>query len=610
MAFKTDSETLVGDEEWRELRQTFVEESEDLLDSCEESLMDLTTNERKEAVLADIFRSYHTIKGSASAICCNDLSTFAHVAEDYLAALRAKPHAFSRESADVLFRVSSMMRMRLLTVSQYHSNDPSWEVDSIIVELKELTLCINHHEECKTDDRKHQVLQLKNRKFQDGDRKIEDKRKKIIESLLENAPISSEQSGEALAGKSQNCVTRSSNSLFKIEAHRVDSVMDILGEIVVIKSQINESLSTVVLEPRVRTLISQLDKAVRELHEKTLSIRMISLRSTFLKLQRAVKDVAQKLNKDIDFTVSGDDTEIDRVIAERIADPLLHICRNAVDHGIESAEKRLDSGKDKVGHISVTAYRKGENVIIEIQDDGRGIDKMAVIEKAIESGILSESVEAEKIPDREAFELLFHPGLSTAASVTDISGRGVGLDVVKTNINSANGFIEIDSKPGQGSVFRLCLPLTTAITDGIVVEVAHKPFILPLDVVKGFFDMRSTSILAVDDASKMIRIKDIHYPFVRLGDYVGIDQDRDGLIVLIEAFGKKMALQVDRVIGKTQVVIKPLGCQVGSTEGLGGAAVMGDGKVALIIDVAGLASIAERARIAHLSLDVFEQAAS
>lgn len=412
-----------------------------------------------------------------------------------------------------------------------------------------------------------------------------------------------EENGEVF--EQRNDATRPTHLAIRIDAARVDAVMDIVGELVVIKSQIAESLGLMPLDQRVRTLISQLDKSVRELHERTLSMRMISLRPTFVKLQRAVKDIAHKLGKTVQLDLVGEDTEIDRAMVERIADPLLHLCRNAVDHGLETPENRRMKGKNPMGQISLRAFRKGEMVLIEVADDGAGIDRNAVIRKAVERGLLHSVAQAESLSDQDIYKFLFSAGFSTAEKVTDISGRGVGLDVVKTNIAMVSGSIEVQSVPGNGSTFRLCLPLTTAITDGIVVTVSGHPFILPLDVVIGFFEVQTVSIVNIDDVSQLVRIKDVHYPFTRLGDYVGIAQDEKGLIVLIEAMGRKLALQVDRVLGKTQVVLKPIGSGVGSTEGLGGAAVMGNGKVALIIDMGGLSALAERAQAAHQNLQDF-----
>jgi two-component system chemotaxis sensor kinase CheA len=552
------------DEGIQSLRRTFVEEAAGFLEACEESLMSLEEADRRIGALADIFRAYHTVKGSASAIGCKDLAQFAHAAEDCLSAFRKYPDCITSEGIRILLQANDAMRNRLLSIEHDPDVDSHWDIESILRTLRQLATSVEGNAEIRQGPTPGPG-----------------------NSLADSEPAAAEP-------KSQ---TKPTNLAIKIDSARVDAVMDMVGELVVIKSQIAESLSLIPLDQRLRTLIGQLDKSVRELHERTLSMRMISLRSTFLKLQRSIKDVSHKLGKSVQFEMQGEDTEIDRAMVERIADPLMHLCRNAVDHGIEGPDKRLSAHKNPAGTIALRAFRKGESVIIEVADDGRGIDRQAVIKKAIDRRLIAAGVNVETLTDHEIHNFLFSPGFSTAEKVTDVSGRGVGLDVVKANIMALSGTIEIKSTVKQGTLFRLCLPLTTAITDGIVVTVSGHPFILPLDVVSGFFEAQAVDIVPLEDGSQLARINDVHYAFIRLGDYVGITQDAQGLIILIEVHGHKLALQVDRVLGKTQVVLKPIGMSVGSTEGLGGAAVMGNGKVALIIDVAGLAALSERMQL-------------
>jgi two-component system chemotaxis sensor kinase CheA len=549
------------------LRQTFIEEASSFLEACEESLMSLEEVDRRVEALADIFRAYHTVKGSASAIGCKDLAQFAHAAEDCLAAFRKYPERITDEGIRALLQANDAMRVRLRTIEHAPQADEDWDIKTVLATLRQIHSAVEN----STDVRKTPHLTA-------------------VKSPAEPEPVDTKSHAKP------------ANLALKIDATRVDAVMDMVGELVVIKSQIAASLSHISVDQRLRTLIMQLDKSVRELHERTLSMRMISLRSTFLKLQRSIKDVSHKLGKSVQFEVQGEDTEIDRAMVERIADPLMHLCRNAVDHGLESPEKRLAVHKKEAGTISLKAFRKGELVLIEVADDGHGIDRESVIKKAMDRRLLPPDTNTDALTEQDIFNFLFTPGFSTAERVTDVSGRGVGLDVVKANITAINGTIEVKSTPGQGTLFRLCLPLTTAITDGIVVTVGDHPFILPLEVVIGFFESQAVDVVPLEDGCQLARIKDVHYAFIRLGDYVGIEQDAHGLVILIEALGRKVALQVDRVLGKTQVVLKPIGKSVGSTEGLGGAAVMGNGKVALIIDVAGLAALSERMQQARLEM--------
>jgi two-component system chemotaxis sensor kinase CheA len=550
------------------LRRTFADEAAEFVDACEEAVLSLADVERREQTLADIFRAYHSVKGSASAIGCSDLAAFAHVAEDCLSEYRKSPAKITDAAIGVLLEANDAIRARIGTVCELPLGDEHWAAGKAKVEAALARLI------------------------------AEATGAAVGLDAVSPAPSPGAAPGlpAAAAPAPRGTAPAKAQALaIKIDATRVDAVMDMVGELVVIKSQITEGLAKVLIDARLRTLVAQLDKSVRELHERTLAMRMVSLKAMFIKLERTVKDVADKLGKRVAFEVDGEDTEIDRAMVERIADPLMHLCRNAVDHGIEAAEARQAAGKSATGSVKLRAFRKGEAVVIEIEDDGRGVDRGKVVAKAVTKGLLPAGADSARIGEKEVFDLLFLPGFSTAERVTDVSGRGVGLDVVGSNIAAVGGSIEVESVCTRGSTFRLCLPLTTAITDGIVVSVGDKPYILPLDAVTGFFERAAAELVGVDGSGMLARLKGAHYPFVRLGDIVGVEPRGPGLVILIEAQGKRIALLVDRVDGKTQVVLKPIGLTGSATEGLGGAAVMGNGRVALIIDVMGLAAIAERA---------------
>jgi two-component system chemotaxis sensor kinase CheA len=557
----TGSDVMKSDLEL--LQRRFAQEAALFLDACDESLLSLVDRGRRVPALMDALRAYYSIMDASRDLDYVELAPFIQAIADCLVAYRGHPDAIRMENVHTLVQANDALRTRLLALEEGSDLDSAWNVTALLQSLEQIV------EETVDPVDSPGALHFKSE-----------------QGIPESDPAGNR------GPKKQG------NLALKIDSARVDSVMDMVGELVVIKSQIAASLSSLSLDQRLRTLMAQLDKSVRELHERTLSMRMISLRSTFLKLQRTSKDVAHKLGKSVQFEVQGEDTEMDRAMVERIADPLMHLCRNAVDHGIESPERRTAAQKNAVGTISLKAFRKGESVLIEIADDGHGIDRSAVIKKAMDRKLLALDANIDVLSEQDIHDFLFTPGFSTAATITDVSGRGIGLDVVKANIMGIGGSIEIKSSSGQGTIFRLCLPLTTAITDGIVVSVSGCPYILPMETVIGFFESRNVDIIPLEDDHQLVRIKDLHYPFIRLGDYIGVAQQEQGLIILIEALGRELALQVDQVLGKTQVVLKPIGSAVGATEGLGGAAVMGNGKVALIIDVAGLAALSERMSLA------------
>lgn len=590
--------SVVSEDEFMlELRRTFIDEVSGFLDECEEYFLLLSDTNRREEALSKIFRVYHSIKGSSSSVGCHDLAVFAHTAEDCLALFRKEPNKINDSSVTLLLKVNDAIRTRLLTLEEKTNFDPDWNIADLERNLQETIDEING-----LANRPNIGDILIGSNFVTKDLieagaiyQEEIREKRLGEILSEQGSISDCQLNVALRSqKNRSSIATNINPsqmALKVDSARIDAVMDMVGELVVLKSQILQATSNYIqTDNRTRSLVTQLDKSVRELHERTLSMRMVSLRPTVLKLQRTVRDVAVKLGKSVKFSMYGEDTEIDRALVERIADPLMHLCRNAVDHGLESPEERLKTRKSQTGMIEFKAFQRGENVVIEISDDGKGIDKNAIIACAKAKDLLPRDADIQTISDRDAFNFMFYPGFSTAKKVTDVSGRGVGLDVVKSNLSQVKGSIEIESSLGRGSLFRMIFPLTTAITEGVVVTCGSRMFILPVDAIDCFVDYRSANKVKLDNNAELVKIKDEHFPLIHLGSYVGDEPSQPTIIILIHALETYVALAVDSVGGKTQVVLKRLGTKLNSINGLGGAAVMGDGLVALVIDVLGLVS--------------------
>jgi two-component system chemotaxis sensor kinase CheA len=335
-------------------------------------------------------------------------------------------------------------------------------------------------------------------------------------------------------------------------------------------------------------------------------MRLTSLKPLFLKVQRTVRDLAIKLNKPVEFEMAGEDIEIDRTMIELLNDPLIHIVRNALDHGIEKVETRRERRKTEKGTISMVARQAGGRIIVEIQDDGGGINRDKVFAKAVKMGIITGN---ERLTDEEVFDLIFAPGFSTADQVTDVSGRGVGLDVVKANIKKLKGTIEIESKQGEGSLFKISLPLTTAITEGIVVFIKGIRFVIPMDGIRELLRITDKDITTIKDGHECLSVRGKILPMVRLQSVMyrhalsnsaysvkdamaSAEEMRDSrneeTVVVVDHLGTLVALTIDGVIGQNQVVVKPLGQHINTTNGIAGAAIMGDGKIALVLDIDGL----------------------
>jgi two-component system chemotaxis sensor kinase CheA len=375
----------------------------------------------------------------------------------------------------------------------------------------------------------------------------------------------------------------------KIDSERVDSVLNMVGELVVLKSQLFQ-LDTVQKsgDQRTAAIFGLFDRTIRDLYEKTLSMRMTSLKPLFLKMQRSVRDLSAKLGKDVDFQVEGEETELDRALIELMADPILHMCRNAMDHGLESPKERARVGKNPRGKITLRAAQRGGSVVIEVSDDGPGVNRDRVIAKAVEKGMLPNAEAGQALSDMEVSDFLFKPGFSTAKQVTDVSGRGVGLDVVRSNIEAAKGKVEIDSKVGAGTTFRLFLPLTTAITDGIVLEVGGERYIMPIDLIREFVQPGSDSITLVDQGREVANVRGEYLPLLRLGELFGHSDVKKGVIVVAQMQDTRFSLMVDQVLGQTQVVLKNLDGELTKNEHVSGGAIMGDGRVGLVLDMAAI----------------------
>lgn len=381
----------------------------------------------------------------------------------------------------------------------------------------------------------------------------------------------------------------------KVDAERLDKLVDTIGELVIAESMVSQSKELKsVASPQLSSQVGHLDKITRELQEMGMSLRMVPVRSTFQKMARLVRDLSRKSGKPIEFSMSGEDTELDKTVVEKMGDPLVHMIRNAIDHGIEpTSEERIKAGKPPAGRVNLRAYHKGGSIYIEVEDDGRGLDREVILTKALEKGLVKET---EQLTEREVFSLILQPGFSTAQKVTDVSGRGVGMDVVKKNIDALRGQIEISSEKGQGALFILRLPLTLAIIDGMVLRLGSERFIIPtLSVVRSVKPDRDdlTTVLA---KGEMINVQGDLIPLYRLAKLFSIDEavqePTAGLVVVVEDNNRQVGLLTDELLGQQQIVIKSLGEMMSNIVGISGGAIMPDGSVGLILDVGGIVKLA------------------
>jgi two-component system chemotaxis sensor kinase CheA len=371
----------------------------------------------------------------------------------------------------------------------------------------------------------------------------------------------------------------------RVSTEKIDALMNLVSEIVIAQSMLS-SAQNADTDERTRAAITQMERHVRDLHERVMAIRLLPVSYLFNRFPRMVRDTAAKLGKKVNFEVEGEETELDRTLLEALSDPLTHLIRNAIDHGIEPPDERRQNGKPETGTIKLSAYQSEGRIYIEVRDDGRGINTERVRQKAIQLGWITEN---DHPAEETLYDFLFQPGFSTAQQVSDLSGRGVGMDVVKRNVESLGGSISVQSKRGEGTRFLLRVPLTLAIMDGLGLTVADEHYIVPLTAVVEAFQYESLQHTALFDQYEMVNVRGEFIPLVRLRQFVGLPEtDHDGLIVVLEQEGEQIALLIDGIAGQQQVVLKSLEENFVRVHGFAGATILGDGRVALILDVSDL----------------------
>lgn len=385
------------------------------------------------------------------------------------------------------------------------------------------------------------------------------------------------------------------NAFISVNVKKMDQLMDLIGELVISESVVlqNPDLKVPGLNlDRFNKAAAQLSKISTDLQDVIMSMRMVSLSNTFQKMNRIVFDVSRKLGKDIEFETIGEQTEVDKNIIEKISDPLMHIVRNSVDHGIEEKEERLESGKSEKGKITLSAKTEAGKVWISVADDGGGLDRTKILSKARQQGLLDDSKPDVAYKDKEVYQLITLPGFSTNEKVTEYSGRGVGMDVVVQNIQSIGGALDIESTPGMGTTMSLKIPLTLAIIDGIVMEIGKSSFVLETGVIKEFVRVKEDMMIYEPNGDEYIMIRGECYPVLRLGKWYGLEKYcesvEDGVMLILEVENQRICLLVDKLVGEQEIVVKPIPSYIKKVKGLSGCTQLGDGSIALILDAAGL----------------------
>jgi two-component system chemotaxis sensor kinase CheA len=588
-----------------ELLGEFVTESREFIAEAESALLSLEVDPENLEAVNTVFRAFHTIKGTSGFLGLTPLTQLAHRAESLLSKVRNREIRFSGAYADLALRSVDTVKGLVEQVDgALHGRPmvtpPGYGELVEMLEKSEREALQEVVEEPPAEQLRIGDILVAAKK---ADRDVVDEvaaqkgQEPLGEALVRSKAASLTDVAKALRAQQKIAQTeRSAESSVRVRTERLDRLIDMVGELVIAQSMV--ALDSTVGDGAHHDLskkISHAGKIVRELQDLSMSMRMVPFRSTFQRLARLIRDLSRKSGKLIEFETSGEDTEIDRNMVDLITDPLIHMVRNAVDHGIETPEERRKAGKPEAGRIRLRAFHSGGNVVVQLEDDGRGLDRDRILRKAIETGL----IESDKgLADVDIDSLIFAPGFSTATEVTDVSGRGVGLDVVKRNIDSLRGRIEIASSPEAGCKFSLRLPLTLAITDGMLIKVGGEHYIIPTVNIHLSFRPSSSALFTVAGRGDLVMLRGELLPMFRLHrlfDVKGaIEDPTKGLLVVVGDGSRRCALLIDELLGQQQVVAKSLGRGLGKVHGISGGAILGDGRVGLILDTMEIVSLARQ----------------
>ena len=632
--------------------QVFFDEAAEHLASMEALLLALDLDAPDADQLNAIFRAAHSIKGGSGTFGFTDMAAVTHILETLLDRVRKNEITLTHDMVDVFLQAGDVLR-GLLTAHQNGSIANEATSIAICAKLEKLiaeppvlraggimestpSAHPDSHPQADEDqdygffaatgDNQAEAENVQGYGFFQESAVIQSgventqgygffEEPKAIQSGVENAQgygfftevesrpyvpspaISARQ--EDVPGRRATdrvaATTPGENSI-RVGVGKVDTLVNQVGELVITKAMLTETISHLdpVIYERLLSGMAQLERNTRDLQESVMSVRMMPISLVFNRFHRVVRDNAVKLNKKVQLKIIGENTELDKGLIEKISDPITHLVRNSLDHGIELPAERIAQGKDPQGNITLRAAHQGGSIILEVSDDGAGLNRQRILAKAKERGMPV----SDSMSDADVWQIIFAPGFSTAAVVTDVSGRGVGMDIVKKNIESISGRIDIKSVQGQGSVMTIRLPLTLAILDGLSIAVGDQIFIVPLGYISESLQPNPGDIKEISGQGEVVHVRGEYLPLIALHKLFNIQpritNPAEGILVLMEAEGKKIALFVDELVGQHQVVIKSLETNYRKVPGVSGATIMGDGRVAMIIDVGALIKLAKR----------------
>ncbi len=614
---------VARDDETLQMMVDFLHEGEDGLSRADQILIEVEQEGSDADKVNSLFRVFHSLKGVAGFLGLQEITTLAHKSENVLNAVRQNTLTLAGPVLDLIFDATEMMRHLLkgisLLVETGKEPDSEPKLPALLNRLQDALeqkpmrdepLPVVEPEERIGEVLSHPPFEVPEERIEEALERQRETGRKLGEELIASGAAQPKQVAQALraqaaANPAQQAKTAKIKETVKVDLERVDNLLEMVGELVIVEAMVAHAPEiTELTSLRVRNYLSQLTKIIRDLQSVTMSMRMVPVRAVFQKMSRLVRDLARKSGKQITMVQSGEGTEMDRSMVEQIGDPLVHMIRNAVDHGIESPEERARAGKSAQATITLAAYHEGGNIVVEISDNGRGLDRDAILRKAISQGLVREG---DNLSEGEIYKLIFAPGFSTAKKVTEISGRGVGMDVVRRNVEAMRGRVNIQSRRGEGSTFKLVLPLTLAIIDGMQVCCGAERYIIPTLTIIESIQPTRPMLLSLAEEHEFINIRDEILPLLRLDRLLqvpGAKQDpTTALVVVVESMNHKVGLMVDDVLNQQQVVIKSMSNSVNDSRLFSGAAILSDGHVGLILNIDEIATTSADSRLRNAGND-------
>ncbi len=592
----------------KDLLAGFIEEAFEHLESIEVNVLELEQSPDDLDIINNIFRPFHTIKGVSGFLNLKTINRLAHATENLLDDVRNGKRAMDSAVIDIVLTVGDVLKSMVANIKEVLEGGlERYRETDISGFLAEITRLQQGEEEGAAPEASvapSLPAGAVGEAEEAGDEEAEE------EEAAASAPSSGPTApagaaaagrrpppgggGAARPGAGGEATQKKISSSIKVDVEKLDALVNAVGELVIMQSLVRQNkLVSRIADPKLTKDFSQLSRITSELQRTAMSMRMVPIKQTFDKMIRLVRDLSKKTGKKVDLVMEGAETEIDRNMVDSIYDPLVHMMRNSVDHGIQLPADRVKCGKPETGRVSLRAYQKGGSMVIEIEDDGEGLHTRKIQQKARERGLIGE---ADNLSDFELNNLIFLPGFSTADKITDVSGRGVGMDVVKRNIEGLRGTVDVRSELGKGSTFTVKLPLTLAIIDGMMVKVGSEVLTVPLSVIDKSVRPKPEEVKTVEGKGELIDIRGDYIPLVRLYELFEIPTEKldptQALVLIVQSSKSRYGILVDDVLGQTQAVIKSIDKNFRKIDGTSGATILGDGRVSLILDIYGIERMA------------------